>query len=188
MPAGPRAETAQAVTLLQTAGFGALGLVSLVFSLLFLVMQWVSSAYSPRLILFRRSPLLGWTIASAVGLFGYSITATLGAGSRPTVSLLVPALAGLGTLAVITLIWLVQVHALRWVQVSSMLAIVVREGRHAVDQTHPAPLGAVSRWIPPAGPCRIVYSVGDGELLQRIDAARLIRAAAAAEAVVAFRV
>ncbi|MCW0213336.1 MAG: DUF2254 domain-containing protein [Pseudonocardia sp.] len=186
--AGPQADGPQVVTLLQAAGFGALGLVSLVFSLLFLVVQWVSSTYSPRLILFRRSALLGWTIVVALGLFSFAFTAAVLAGTRSTVSVLVPVIAGLGTLAVIAMIWRVQVHALSWVQVSSMLAIVVRNGRHAIDQVHPAPVCTDPPWVPPAGEGRVVRWQRDGEILQRIDTGRLVRAASATGAVVVFRV
>lgn len=75
-------------------------------------MQWVSSTFSPRLILFRRSPLPAWTIAVAVALFSFSISAAVRAGTKPTVPALVPLIAGLGTLVVIAMIWRVQIHAL----------------------------------------------------------------------------
>ena len=39
-------------------GFGVLGLVSIIFSLLFLVVQWAFSSLSPRLNLFRDDPIV----------------------------------------------------------------------------------------------------------------------------------
>jgi uncharacterized membrane protein len=185
---GPRADPAQVVTLLQTAGFGAIGLVSLVFSLLFLVVQWVSTTLSPRLILFRRSRLVVWTIAAALGLFTYSLTAAIRAGTQTDVPVLVPALAGIGALVVIGMLWRVQTQALRWVQVSSALSIIAVEGGKAIDQVHPAAERACAPLPPRDGDRRVVEWDGDGQILQRIDTGPLLRAASAFGAVVVFRV
>ena len=43
---------------LVAVGFGVLGLVSLIFSLLFLVVQWAFTSLSPRLNLFRDDPIV----------------------------------------------------------------------------------------------------------------------------------
>lgn len=176
------------VTLLQTAGFGAIGLVSVVFSLLFLVVQWVSTTLSPRLILFRRSPLVIWTIAAAVWLFTYSLTAAIRAGTHASIPILVPAIAGIGTLMVIGMLWRVQTHALRWVQVSSALSIITVEGSKALDQVHPAAARECAPLPSRDGDIRVVEWDGDGQILQRIDTGPLLRAATGSGAVVVFRV
>src|SRR2546430_12342453 len=49
-------------------GFGVLGLVSIIFSLLFLVVQWAFSSLSPRLNLFRDDPIVWRTFGLAVGV------------------------------------------------------------------------------------------------------------------------
>jgi hypothetical protein len=52
---------------LVAVGFGVLGLVTVIFSLLFLVVQWAFSSLSPRLTLFRDGPIVWRTFAFAVG-------------------------------------------------------------------------------------------------------------------------
>ena len=64
---------------LVAVGFGVLGLVSVIFSLLFLVVQWAFGSLSPRLNLFRDDPIVWRTFAFAIGVFVLSVT---GAGHR----------------------------------------------------------------------------------------------------------
>jgi len=55
----------QAPSTLVAVGFGVLGLVSIIFSLLFLVGQWAFGSLSPRLTLFRDDPIVWRTFAFA---------------------------------------------------------------------------------------------------------------------------
>ena len=57
---------------LVAAGFGVLGLVTVIYSLLFGVVQWAFSSLSPRLNLFRDDPVVWRTFAFAVGVFVFS--------------------------------------------------------------------------------------------------------------------
>ena len=75
---------------LVAVGFAVLGLVSVIFSLLFLVVQWAFGSLSPRLNLFRDDPIVWRTFGFAVGVFVYSVTATLAIGDRQKVSVIVP--------------------------------------------------------------------------------------------------
>jgi hypothetical protein len=52
---------------LVAVGFGVLGLVTVIFSLLFLVVQWAFGSLSPRLNLFRDDPIVWRTFAFAIG-------------------------------------------------------------------------------------------------------------------------
>jgi hypothetical protein len=52
---------------LVAVGFGVLGLVSIIFSLLFLVVQWAFGSLSPRLNLFRDDPIVWRTFGFAIG-------------------------------------------------------------------------------------------------------------------------
>src|ERR1700683_3623990 len=70
--------------------FGVLGLVSVIFSLLFLVVQWAFGSLSPRLNLFRDDPIVWRTFAVAVGVFVFSVTSALVIGNDPKVSVIVP--------------------------------------------------------------------------------------------------
>jgi uncharacterized membrane protein len=72
-------------------GLGVLRLVSIIFSLLFLVVQWAFSSLSPRLNLFRDDPIVWRTFGLAVGVFVFSVTAALVIGNDPEVPVIVPA-------------------------------------------------------------------------------------------------
>ena len=63
-------------------GFGVLGLVTIIFSLLFLVVQWAFTSLSPRLTLFRDDPIVWRTFAFAVGVFVFSVTTALVIGDQ----------------------------------------------------------------------------------------------------------
>jgi len=76
---------------LVSAGFGVLGLVTVIFSLLLLVVQWAFTSLSPRLNLFRDDPIVWRAFAFAVGVFVFSVTAALVIGDQQKVSVVVPA-------------------------------------------------------------------------------------------------
>jgi len=79
----PTAASSRATETLIGVGFGVLGLVSIIFSLLFLVVQWAFSSLSPRLNLFRDDPIVWRTFGLAVGVFVFSVTAALVIGNDP---------------------------------------------------------------------------------------------------------
>ena len=61
-------------------GFGVLGLVSIIFSLLFLVVQWACSSLSPRLNLFRDDPIV-WRTSGLAGAARDHAAALTGPGA-----------------------------------------------------------------------------------------------------------
>src|ERR1700722_9081940 len=87
---GPSAASTWVTQALFAVGFGTLGLVSIIFSLLFLVVQWAFGSLSPRLNLFRDDPIGGRGFGIARGLFVFSVTAALAIGNDPHVSVIVP--------------------------------------------------------------------------------------------------
>ena len=66
--AAPTVASSRVTETLIGVGFGVLGLVSIIFSLLFLVVQWAFSSLSPRLNLFRDDPIVWRTFGLAVGI------------------------------------------------------------------------------------------------------------------------
>src|SRR5580693_7880086 len=88
---------------LVAVGFGVLGLVSVIFSLLFLVVQWAFGSLSPRLNLFRDDPIVWRTFGVSVGVFVFSVTAALAIGSDSRVTVIVPAAELAAVLLVIAL-------------------------------------------------------------------------------------
>ena len=73
---------------LVAVGFGVLELVTVIFSLLFLVVQWAFSSLSPRLNLFRDDPIVWRTFGLAVGVFVFSVTTALVIGGQEKVSVI----------------------------------------------------------------------------------------------------
>ena len=92
-------------------GFGVLGLVSIIFALLFGVVQWAFGSLSPRLTLFRDDPIVWRMFAFAIGVFVFSVTAALVIGDKPRVSVIVPAAEVAAVLAAAILIRSLQLKA-----------------------------------------------------------------------------
>ena len=181
-----------------TLGIGVIGVVSLVYSLLFGVVQWSASSFSPRLRLFRGDPLVWRTFAFAIGVFVYCATAALASADRTRVPVLVPGTAILGVLATVALIRQLQVRAFRSLQLAYVLETVSAEGRAVIEGVYP-----VRRTVadpvpdragpPPSAPPpsalrrTLIWSGGSG-VVQQLDLLELIERATEADAVIAFRV
>ena len=130
-------------------GFGVLGLVTVIFSLLFLVVQWAFTSLSPRLNLFRDDPIIWRTFAFAVGVFVFSVTTALVIGDQDKVSVIVPAAEIVAVLAAIALIRTLQVKAFASIQLAPTLAAIAGQGRGILDDLYPRPYTAGR---PPAVP------------------------------------
>ena len=77
----PRVSSGKIVDLLFTAGVTVISLVVVIYSLLFLVVQWVSGNFSMRLALFRDDPIVWRAFAYAIGLFVFCFTAAFAIGN-----------------------------------------------------------------------------------------------------------
>jgi uncharacterized membrane protein len=119
-------------------GIGVLGVVSIVYSLLFGVVPWSASSFTPRLSLFRGDPLVWRTFAFAVGLFVYCVTAALTRDSSDRVSVLVPGTAILGVLTAMALMRRLQTRAYLSLQLAYVLGAVAGRGRAVIDNAYPA--------------------------------------------------
>jgi uncharacterized membrane protein len=124
---------------LVTVGFGTLGLVSVIFSLLFLVVQWAFGSLSPRLNLFRDDPIVWRTFGVAVGVFVFSVTAALVAGGRAEVSVIVPAAEVAAVLVTVALMRVLQVKAFTSIQLAPTLAAIAAEGHAILDDLYRRP-------------------------------------------------
>ena len=168
------------------AGFGVLGLVTVIFSLLFLVVQWAFSSLSPRLNLFRDDPIVWRTFAVAIGVFVFSVTAALVIGDQQKVSVIVPAAEVVAVLAAVALIWRLQAKAFASIQLAPTLAAIAGQGRGIIDDLYPRPCTAKRR---PAAPLplrrRAVLWPHRQATLQQLDLDRLL--AAAGSAVIVLR-
>jgi uncharacterized membrane protein len=137
--AAPTVASSRVTDALVGVGFGVLGLVSIIFSLLFLVVQWAFSSLSPRLNLFRDDPIVWRTFGLAVGVFVFSVTAALVIGNDPEVSVIVPAAEIAGVLAALALIRILQVKAFASIQLAPTLSAIAAQGRGILDDLYPRP-------------------------------------------------
>lgn len=159
-------------------GFGVLGLVTIIFSLLFLVVQWAFSSLSPRLNLFRDDPIVWRTFGLAIGVFVFSITATLVIGNDSKVSVVVPAAEVAGVLAALALIRTLQVKAFASIQLAPTLSAIAAQGRGILDDLYPRP-GPAGRNHAASLPLprRAVTWPHRQAILQQLDLRRLLDAA-----------
>ena len=163
---------------LVAVGFGVLGLVTIIFSLLFLVVQWAFTSLSPRLNLFRDDPIVWRTFALAVGVFVFSVTTALVIGDQEKVSVIVPIVEMVAVLAAIALIRTLQVKAFASIQLAPTLAAIAGQGRGILDDLYPRPYTAGPQpgvLLPPRR--RAVLWPHRQAILQQLDLGRLLRAA-----------
>ena len=165
---------------LVAVGFGILGLVTVIFSLLFLVVQWAFTSLSPRLNLFRDDPIVWRTFAFAVGVFVFSVTTALVIGDQEKVSVIVPAAEVVALLAAIALIRTLQVKAFASIQLAPTLAAIASQGRGIIDDLYrrPCPAGRKPAPLPPRR--RAVLWPHRQAILQQLDLGRLLAAAGGA--------
>jgi uncharacterized membrane protein len=166
---------------LVAVGFGVLGLASIIFSLLFLVVQWAFGSLSPRLNLFRDDPIVWRTFAFAIGVFVFSVTTALVIGDQPKVSVIVPATEVVAVLAAIALIRSLQVKAFASIQLAPTLAAIAGQGRGILDDLYRQPCTEDRRSATPLPPVRrAVIWPHRQATLQQLDLGRLLRAAGGA--------
>jgi uncharacterized membrane protein len=166
---------------LVTIGFGTLGLVSVIFSLLFLVVQWAFGSLSPRLNLFRDDPVVWRTFGVALGVFVFSVTSALVIANDQQVSVVVPAVEVAAVLLTVALMRVLQVRAFTSIQLAPTLAAIAAEGRGIVDDLYrqPCPAGAHPDVVlPPLH--RAVAWPHRQAILQQVHLPRLLEAAGSA--------
>lgn len=187
---GPMITTSRAVEVLGTVGFGVVGLVSVIFSLLFLVVQSSNTTFTPRLRVFEDDPWIWRTYALAFGLFAFSMSAFMAIGDAHGVSVVVPIVAFATTLAVIGLVRRILVGAYDALQLNSVIDRVFGAGRSVITDLYP------HRWatddtegeVAPGPPGRPVRWAAPQTTLQQLDLRRLVTEAERAESVVHFEV
>jgi uncharacterized membrane protein len=185
----PTVASSRVTETLVGVGFGVLGLVSIIFSLLFLVVQWAFSSLSPRLNLFRDDPIVWRTFGLAVGVFVYSVTAALVIGNDPEVSVIVPVAEVAGVLAALVLIRTLQVKAFASIQLAPTLSAIAAHGRAIFDDLYPLPGSDDPHPAPRLPPLRrtVIWSRRPA-VLQQLDLRRLAGASGTAVIVLRARI
>ena len=181
----PTIPATTAVPLLFALAGGLVGFIGIVYSLLFLVAQWASSTYSPRLNLFLDHPLVWHSFGFFVGTIVYCLSSGLALGDETQASIAVPSLAVLAILASLALFQALQRQAFAAIQLAPTLESIAAHGRlvlgalykpdlRAKDQPgfELPPLQMEVRWVEPP------------RVLQQIDVPALVRLADRADVVV----
>jgi uncharacterized membrane protein len=189
--------TTRAIEMLIAVGGAAVTFIGIVFSLLFLVVQFASTTFTPRLNLFRDDPIVWRSFAFYTAVVVYSLTAALVIGRDEKTSAVVPIIAFVAVLAVIIVYRRLQTGAFKSIQLASSLAQIARRGREVIDGLYVLKAPATDDTAG-AGPTIPASSVEDAlreilwsrpaAVVQVIDVPRVLRAAAGAEAVVEFKV
>ncbi|WP_374774958.1 DUF2254 domain-containing protein [Streptomyces sp. NBC_01310] len=199
---GTQVDTGRAATMLFTIGFGVISLVSIIYSVLFLVVQFSATTFTPRLSLFRDEPIVWRAFAFAVGDFVFCITAGLSIGTRPTVSVIVPAAGMALTLVALALMWTLQLKAFTSIQLAHSLTAITTRAHRLYDALyeHPYDPGRTAPGSPPAATgstgdtektttgTTVVRWPGTATVLQQIDVPALVAAAKEHDCSIALRV
>ena len=174
----PSVASTRVTEALVAIGFGTLGLVSIIFSLLFLVVQWAFGSLSPRLNLFRDDPIVWRTFGLALGVFVFSVTAALVIANDPKVPVIVPAVEVAAVLLTVAVMRVLQVKAFTSIQLAPTLAAIAAEGRAILDDLYRRPCTAGPRPAVVLPPLRRVVSWPHGQAtLQQVHLPRLLDAA-----------
>jgi uncharacterized membrane protein len=192
---GPRVSGSRTVDVLGVVGIAVLGVTSVIFSLLFLVSQWVAGNYSPRLALFRADPVVWRVFAFVVSLLAFSISATLTIGTHATVSLVVPVATGVAAVVALALVRTVQLRAFSSIQLAQVLSGTAAQGRGVLDSFYPLPDAGGGTATATAGPpvplppVRAVLAWPHTTcVVEQVDVRRLVSWARDADAVVVLRI
>ena len=186
--------TTRAIEMLIAVGAGTVTFIGIVFSLLFLVVQFASTTFTPRLSLFRDDPIVWRAFAFYTSVVVYSLTAALVIGQDEKTSAVVPIVA---VLAVIIVYRRLQMGAFKSIQLASALAQVARRGRQLIDGLYlpkapgSDPIDRPGRASAPFAHDKPVQEIRwprPAAVVQVIDVPRVLRAAERARAVIDFNI
>ena len=189
----PRSETIQ---MLFAVGAGLLSFLAIAFSLAFLVVQFGTTTYTPRLNLFYTSPRIWHGFAYITGVLVFAFAAAYSETFLPAdegtsadeMSGLVPIVAIVLLMGAIVVYRNLQMRAFGSVELGSVLAEVTERGRRVLDGTYadesPREAGGrPGRRTLPEGSRTIVWP-GRSGIVQDVDVPRIIAAARSADAAV----
>ena len=183
----PTVSSGRIVDLLFTAGVTVISLVTVIYSLLFLVVQWVSGTFSMRLALFRNDPIVWRAFAYAIGLFVFCFTAAFAIGNDKTVSVIVPIVALILVVGALALMRVLQTRAFVSMLLAPTLAAITGRGREILLGLYRPDRGEGLPPVPWPPLTRTVTWPHQPAVLQQLHVPPLVAAAAAADSVVVLR-
>jgi uncharacterized membrane protein len=180
-----------AMAMYSSIASGMIALTGIVFSLTFVMVQFSSTAYSPRLVLWlSRDPLVAHAFGTFTATFLYAIAALAWVdrtGAAAHVPLLSTAVVVALLLASVAM-FVGLIQRVARLQVGRTLALAGDQGRRVIDAMYSgrgmvSPAAAVE--IPvPTGPIQVLTHHGPPRAVQAIDAGALVQLAASARGVI----
>jgi uncharacterized membrane protein len=183
----PLVSSGKIVDLLFSAGVTVISLVTVIYSLLFVVVQWVSGTFSMRLTLFRDDPIVWRAFAYAIGLFVFCFTAAFEIGNDKEVSVIVPALALVLVVGALAFMRALQTRAFVSMLLAPTLTTVTERGREILDGLYPLGPAVRPQRVDLPSLTHTVTWAGHPAVLQQLHLEPLVAAARAADSVVVFR-
>jgi len=187
--AGPNVDSEQISTLLVSCAGGLIALITVVFSLLFLVVPYANTTLTPRLTLFRNDPMVWHSFAFLLSVFVFFAVCGITLSNDDDVSFWVPTLALVLVLASLGVFRALQMRAYRPLGLGVTLMDITEAGHRVIDSLYLDPIGddrpvrhelpgvtTELRW--PHGLC----------LVSQIDVPKLVQMASEADAVIEVRV
>jgi uncharacterized membrane protein len=141
---GTTVPSARATEVLVAVGAALVPFIGLVYSLLFLVVQFGSTTFTPRLNIFRDAPIVRNAFSFFTGIVVFAFTAVLAIADEAETTLLLPIVAIVAVLAALGVFRSLQASAFRSIQLASTLAQVAERGRVVIDGVYPDELGATA--------------------------------------------
>ena len=150
---GATVESRRVTEMLVAVGAAFVPFIAIIYSLLFLVVQFSSTAFTPRPNLFRDSPIVWHASSFFTSVIVFAFTASFAIGKDAQTTLLVPVVAMLLVLAAIAMFRSLQASAFGSIQLASTLSSVARRGTEVIEDIYPdrAAGAAASPMRPPAG-------------------------------------
>jgi len=185
---GAHVSEASALALYSAVASGMIALTAIVFSLAFVMVQFSATAYSPRLVLWvARDPIISHALGVFIATFLYAVSAIAWVGRGRVDVPIASALVVVGLLLASVGFFVALIQRIAQLQIGRMLAFTGEQGRSVVDELYPPMDGApaVDAFeAPPIASTQTVTYHGRPRTVQAIRVDALVRAAAAAGAVV----
>jgi uncharacterized membrane protein len=188
---GPQIATRTAQPYLFSVAGALLFFIALVVSLLFLMIQYATTIFTPRLTIFRDDPRVRGAFVAFLGAFVYSLIAGLQMGEqgdKQKTSVIVTGFATLLLLVSLFLARTINFRALGMLQMSNMLEELRSRGAEVLTRIYTRPAGSAGEPDPLPEITQTVRWTDAGTLLLQVDLAKLGAVAADADAVVRLHV
>ncbi len=183
--------SSRAVEILISVAAGTVAFIGIVFSLLFVVVQFSATTFTPRLNLFRDAPIVWRAFAYYTGVVVYSFTAALIIGRSESTSGFVPLVALVGVLLALVVYRRLQTAAFKSIQLASTLAEVAARGTEVIDGLYTEPVAEereAAEGIGTAEGGREIRWRRGQATLQVIDVPTVLAAAELSGSVVRFKI